>query len=231
MSSENIHDKLFKATMSDKENALDFFRNYIPPDLLKGLNLNSLQLEKESFVDEALKEGFSDTLFRVDLISGENAYLYVLFDHKSKPDRFIGLQLLAYMVKIWQRQHHSGKKKRKEKLPMILPIVVYHGQQAWNHGTDLQSIIDIPKNYEAFVPNFRFLFYDLPKVEDENISGNEVFQAAFYLLKYSFHPQLEENLGKILQLLENIEDENRQSRWLSIILNYLLRGPEQITLD
>ncbi|MCB1158575.1 MAG: Rpn family recombination-promoting nuclease/putative transposase [Leptospiraceae bacterium] len=233
MSSENIHDKLFKATMSDRENALDFFRSYLPAELLENLDLNSLNLEKGSFIDDSLKEGFSDTLYRVGLKSGEEAYLYILFDHKSKADRYTGLQLLGYMVKIWQRyRNHSAKKKqRHQKLPMILPIVVYHGQKRWKHGLDFQSMIETPKKYERFVPRFDFLFYDLPRVADESIMGNEVLQASFYLFKYSFHPDLGENLGTILQLLERIEDENRQNRWLTIILNYLIRGPEQITLD
>ena len=192
--------------MSDRENALDFFQNYLPGELVKDLDLQTLKLQKDTFVDDTLNEGFSDTLYRVNFKTGGNAFLYVLFDHKSRPDRFTALQLLSYMVKIWQSHRNvSGKKKRKEKLPLILPIVVYHGQKTWNHGNSLESLFEFPEHYRKFVPNFEFLFYDLPKVEDEHFTGNEVLQASFTLFKYTFHPDLGEKLGAILQKLENIK--------------------------
>ncbi|MCB1160899.1 MAG: Rpn family recombination-promoting nuclease/putative transposase, partial [Leptospiraceae bacterium] len=67
MNSENIHDKFFKSLMTEKENAIDFFQNYLPPELLKEIDLETLELEKESFVDDKLKEGFSDVLYRVKI--------------------------------------------------------------------------------------------------------------------------------------------------------------------
>lgn len=33
----------------------------------------------------------------------EQAYVYVLYEHKSRPDRWVSLQLLRYMAVLWQR--------------------------------------------------------------------------------------------------------------------------------
>ena len=63
----NPHDVFFKNTMSDKENAISFLQNYLPDELLRLINLDSLQIEKDSFVSDKLQESF----FRFAL-SGSN---------------------------------------------------------------------------------------------------------------------------------------------------------------
>ena len=62
-----IHDKAFKTTMSDIRVARDFFQEYLPESVLAIVNLNTLKLSKNSFVDEDLKEFSSDILYEVML--------------------------------------------------------------------------------------------------------------------------------------------------------------------
>ena len=46
------HDKFFKENMSNIDTAKDFMLNYLPKDILKIIDLDSLSLEKDSFIDE-----------------------------------------------------------------------------------------------------------------------------------------------------------------------------------
>jgi predicted transposase YdaD len=48
----NPHDKFFKENMSNIDTAKDFMLNYLPEDILKIIDLDSLSLEKDSFIDE-----------------------------------------------------------------------------------------------------------------------------------------------------------------------------------
>ncbi|HAO19175.1 MAG TPA: transposase, partial [Desulfobacteraceae bacterium] len=48
----NPHDKLFRETLSDREVAADFLKNYLPEDVLSLINLNSLEICKDSFVED-----------------------------------------------------------------------------------------------------------------------------------------------------------------------------------
>ena len=52
----NPHDKLFRETWSDKEVAADFLKNYLPEDVLPLTDLNSLEICKDSFVEDDLKD-------------------------------------------------------------------------------------------------------------------------------------------------------------------------------
>jgi predicted transposase YdaD len=60
----------------------------------------------------------------VRLRSGRPAFLYLLFEHKSRPDRFARLQLLRYTVELWDEWHRGHPRAL---LPPVLPVVFYHG--------------------------------------------------------------------------------------------------------
>ena len=81
----NPHDKFFKETFSRPEIVRDFLQNYLPAELVNLLNLDSLELQKDNFVDDDLQEHFSDLLYKVQLHDGRFAYIYFLFEHKSYP--------------------------------------------------------------------------------------------------------------------------------------------------
>ena len=91
----NIHDKFFKETFSDVAVTKDFLSHYLPEAIQQYVDLNTIDPQKDSFIDEKLKESFSDLLFQVN-IQNEEGYLYFLFEHKSSPEKGIPLQLLKY---------------------------------------------------------------------------------------------------------------------------------------
>ena len=78
----NVHAKFFEHEMHKKEIAEDLIKHYIPKDILELLDLKTLEIEKDSFVDDQYKEHFSDVLYKITF-SGKEGYIYFLFDHKS----------------------------------------------------------------------------------------------------------------------------------------------------
>ena len=124
------HDKLFKLSMQEKKVAADFFKQHLPVDIQKLLQFDTLHLESESFIDQEQREHFSDVLYSV-VINDEPGYLFVLAEHQSTPDRFMPFRLWHYMCLIWDK-HLKGEHElsdEKNKLPLIYPLVFYHGKQ------------------------------------------------------------------------------------------------------
>lgn len=103
----NPHDRYFKETFARPEIARDFLENYLPPAVRDCLDLSSLTLQKESFIDHELRQHFSDILYQVQTVSQElpqeSGYVYLLFEHKSYPDNLTIFQMLRYCVRIWER--------------------------------------------------------------------------------------------------------------------------------
>ncbi|KMQ50578.1 transposase [Chitinispirillum alkaliphilum] len=109
------HDTLFRETFSRIETVRSFVANYVPKKISSQLNLQTLAIQKDSFIDKELSEHFSDILYSVKL-RGKPAFLYLLFEHKSYIDPWTGFQLLRNMVKIWE-QYRKQHKRTDTDLP------------------------------------------------------------------------------------------------------------------
>jgi len=148
------HSEFFTDIMGRKENAQNLLKKALPEDIQEQLDLDSLRVEKGSYVDEDQKKHFSDLIFSLNLKKGDLAKVYCLLEHKSTPEVMVSLQVLRYMVLEW----HNIVKQREvvgQVLPPIIPIVVYQGHQRWNVGRDFHSIIDFPSDsFKVLVPNF-----------------------------------------------------------------------------
>ena len=48
----NPHDKLFRKTYGTKENARSFLINYLPGQVLKLVDLSTLEISKDSFIEK-----------------------------------------------------------------------------------------------------------------------------------------------------------------------------------
>jgi predicted transposase YdaD len=128
----NPHDTFVRHTLGRVPAAVEFLRNYLPPDIVVQLDLTRVTLEETSYVDEQLREHFSDLLYRVGLRAGGEAFVFILLEHKSAPDTRVAIQLLRYLAQTWDRM--------PEPLPLIIPVVIYHGEQPWNVGRRLRDL-------------------------------------------------------------------------------------------
>ncbi len=93
-------------------------------------------------------------------------YTYFLFEHKSYIGKDIAFQLLRYMVEveIWGAKI---KKEKADELPVIIPLVVYHGKDHWKIGTTLGEMI---MGYED-LPEAEFFAFE---EKEKNWTVNEV---------------------------------------------------------
>jgi len=72
--------------------------------------LDTLSIGKDTFVGGDQREHYSDMLYSVRLVGGKSAYVYLLFEHKSSPARFVALQLLRYMLEILELHRKQNEK-------------------------------------------------------------------------------------------------------------------------
>ncbi|WP_245532037.1 Rpn family recombination-promoting nuclease/putative transposase [Desulfobacter postgatei] len=150
----NPHDKLFRETWSNLENARSFLHHYLPHDVLCLMDLDTLEISKDSFVEKELSDYYSDMLYKV-MLSGKPGFVHVLFEHKSYYDKHVHLQILEYMVKIW-RLFIKQQKKKKEALPIVIPLLICHGKRSWPEDkVRLSSFLSGPVDeLSGYIPDF-----------------------------------------------------------------------------
>ncbi|MBF0425016.1 MAG: Rpn family recombination-promoting nuclease/putative transposase [Magnetococcales bacterium] len=123
------HDRLFKALFSHPETAGHLLRQYLPSEVVALFAPETPELVEGSFVDEALLAYYSDRLFRIRTVDDKEAFIYVLMEHKSYPDRRVALQLARGIMGTFEQEARSDAAWGL--LPAVVPLVLYHGERTW----------------------------------------------------------------------------------------------------
>ncbi|MCB9076149.1 MAG: Rpn family recombination-promoting nuclease/putative transposase [Anaerolineaceae bacterium] len=219
----NPHDRFFKALFSQQAAARDFLYHYLPAEVVSLLDLTSLHIHKDSFIDPELQEHFSDLLYQVTLYSGHDLYIYLLFEHKSYPEPEIAFQLLRYQVRIWEQDRKQGRPFRP-----VLPLVLYHGRQTWTVPLDFAALFDLPDALSRYVPTFEYQLYDLSRYSDEEIRGEVILRVSLLLLKYILHDEFGQQFRGMVGLLQTLGQQVTGLEYLHTILRYVAGGTEKI---
>ena len=132
----NIHDSFFKNMFSVKENLQDLLQGTLPPELINKVHLDSLEYDPTEYVDRELDPYFRD--INCNMLYGDKQIkISLLYEHKSYPSKLIHLQLLRYILNVWESQAGS-----KQELIPVIAIVFYHGKKRWNRQEIVKNIPD-----------------------------------------------------------------------------------------
>jgi len=219
------HDRFFKAVFSHEEVAEDFLRHHLPIEISALILPGSLEISKDSFIDPELKNHYSDLLYNVRMTTGQPGHIYLLFEHKSHLEPLVALDLLRYLVSIWGQAVKSGQGRP---LPIIVPIVLYHGRRPWQINTDFASLFETPPALGVHLPNFRYVLTDLSALTDEELRGGVLLQAALLVMKYIFRDELPERITGILSLLKDLPRQQSGLEYLYTVLRYLSQGGNKL---
>ncbi len=232
MQIQNPHDKFFKETFSNIEVAKDFIINYLPQSIIDIVDINTLESQKDSFINADLEEVFSDMLFKIN-INNQEGYFYFLFEHKSYVSKNITLQLLKYMIEIWETK---AKKENIRELPMIIPLVIYHGNNEWKIKTSLGEMINgydtIPDDIKKYVPDYEYLFYDLSRYTDEQIKGEVQLRILLTIFRDIFTKDsqvIRKSVLRATDFLRELDDKQTGIEYFETFMRYVLNAGQKLT--
>lgn len=121
------HDATFRQFLTQPDIARDFMELHLPAELRAICDLSTLKLESGSFVEDDLRQYFSDVLYSLKTTAGDG-YIHVLVEHQSTPDKHMAFRLIRYAVAAMQRHRRQGIK-----LPLVIPVLFYTGNAARIH--------------------------------------------------------------------------------------------------
>ena len=231
---KNPHDALFKRTFGHPEHAAGELRTVLPAALCAALDLSTLRLAPGSFVDDELSDSHSDLLYEVSL-AGRPCLIYWLFEHQSSVDHWMVFRLLRYMVRIWTRwlDEHPGA----ERLPVILPLVLYHGASAWSAPTGFEDLVDLDGPGASalhHVPRFSILVDDLSAHTDRALRDRAMTvmaRLAVLLFKHGrSSPDLSDRLVSWAEAFRELMSMPNGLRAVLVLLRYALQVNDHVTI-
>ena len=214
--SHHIHDKFFKQVFSETDNIKDFLTMALPKELKEEIDWNFLTLDTTSYVSEELEDYFSDVVAHTRLKEKHhNVDIYFLFEHKSYYDKGVLLQLLQYMLLMWQRDS-----KEKKPLRVIIPLVFYHGQKKWDIPREFKDLFPVKESLKHYLLNFRYLLVDTLNRDFQEVKPNAYLWSALLLMKTVFS----QDFKLIAQVLDRCIETGliHNDRVFIILFSYIL---------
>lgn len=115
----------------------------------------------------------------------------------------MAFQLLRYEVRFWETERRKGA----EQLPVIFPLVFYHGHERWNVPRNLSALFELDDLDEMrkYIPECEYHLHDLSAFSEDDLKGALLLRVWLLLLKHIFSDDLPGRLEGILRLLFQAE--------------------------
>jgi predicted transposase/invertase (TIGR01784 family) len=217
----SAHDRYFRESFGRVEVARDFLRHNLPADLLALVDLETLEVSSETHVAEDLRESCSDLVYRLAWRDGGALEVYVLFEHKSRPEHWTLLQLLRYAVAAGER--HRQQQPKAKRLPPVYPLVLYHGQRRWRAPLHFHDLVEpLPPSLAPFVPQFRYALHDVSPRSKTEVKGAVSTRLVLLALRHIWSHEPIARLRELIEPIAEIEDQSEATRILYTLLTYFL---------
>ena len=159
--SRQEHDASYKSIFSHKAMMEPLLRRLVAQSWIELLDFSSLQPVKTHFIGPHNRKRDSDLIWRVKLREqNEWLYVYLLMEFQSSPSHFMALRMLTYICLLYEDLVKQKRLSPDQKLPPVLPIVLYDGQTPWTKPLEMSELVDPTDGLDAFTPKFRYYLID-----------------------------------------------------------------------
>ncbi|MFH8136140.1 Rpn family recombination-promoting nuclease/putative transposase [Pantoea osteomyelitidis] len=191
------HDGLFKTFLTHPPTAREFLTCHLPPALLEVCNLDTLQLESGSFLEEDLRPYFADILYSLKTTDGDG-YIYTLIEHQSSGDKHMAFRLMRYAIAAMQRHLDAGHAH----LPLVVPLLFCHGRASlWRAPMNWLDLFSDPERARQLYTR-SFPLIDVGAMSDDEIMKHGSMALLELMFKHIFIRDLAVLEDKIVELLQ-----------------------------
>ena len=165
------HDDLFREMVSDPAAQRDMIQICLP-DLAARIDLDTVTPVDATFTGGKQ----ADLLVSMRDNRGGEHLVYMLVEHKSYHDPLVAVQLYRYLGAIWQQQWIHRESKARGPLPVIHPVVLYHGAAPWTAPLELTGLhrtgdpdAGLDPDTEPFITDLTYRLVDLRTIQPERL--------------------------------------------------------------
>ena len=178
-----IHDKLTRKLLENLPTAMALFKRHLPPQTKEKLDLTTLKACAETAIDKDWKRYHNDIVFSCPTKKKKGNYVYLFLEHQSTPDRFMPARMLRYKMTLLGK--YLDAKSKREKLPNVIGLVLYHGEKAYPYEKDIASCFEDKELAKQDMLETMTLI-DLASIsEDKILDEVDADTLLMLLLKYS----------------------------------------------
>ncbi len=181
------HDALYHRFFSDPAIVAQLLREFVAGSWLDGLDLEGMERLATKFHADTGERREGDLVWRIPRRGGGEAYVMLLLEFQSTPDRWMALRMLVYAGLLWQQLVREQRVLADGRLPPILPVVLYNGDPRWCVPLELRDLIGLPDESPMWQwqPQLRYHAIDEGAFSPGSLEGRDGLPALLFRLENS----------------------------------------------
>ena len=151
----------------------------------------------------------NDVMWKIRLRDGSQAYVLLMVEAQSSVDSAMALRVGEYVLN-WYL--HLKATEVLEVLPLIVPMVIYNGDDAWNAETRLRNMIDAPEAFSdiGVVMDGGYILIDEKRLyKTGQLPSGNIFKSLITALHTNDVDEFFDNVKTTEQMLEE-SDVNQE---------------------
>ena len=224
------HDELSRKFLTDISTARDFLRLHLDKDIVAKCDLNTLTIESGSYIEDDLKKLASDIVYKVDLVDSTScAYVYMLIEHQSRPEKLMPIRILRYQLSILQK--HIDENKVEGDLPLVVPMVFYNGKASpYPYATDIKELFADREIIDK-LPLGNFGLVDLTVMSNEEILEHGKLALLEMVMKHIHVRDFKQAVESIYKAVYISYVSEINKSLFDSVLSYLMKAREEQELQ
>lgn len=229
------HDKGYKKSLSRPKEFLHFLRKYVGADWTMELREEDLLLCDKEMLERDYEGKEADLLYRAGMPDGKEILVFILQELQSYVDYTMIFRVLVYVVNTLVKYFMDVDKNERERmdfrLPAIVPIVFYNGQEPWTAAKSLKEYQNCGEAFGNHILNLEYYLVNLAEIEEEYIlSTNTVLDNIMYCDKFRKKLEL---VGAIRTAYSRVQELGTQEmeefrNWVKYILLSVCGNKESV---
>jgi len=147
-------------------------------------------------------------------------------------------RMFHYQARIWSHWRADHPKARM--LPMILPIVMYHGASSWSEPRSFDALLDVPPAVrpavEPHLVRFTYLLHDLSEISDDELRVGALRTALAKLVVMCFkyartRADFLQILGRWMDVAREVAQAPHGLEALAQVMRYILEVNDHVELQ
>jgi len=181
----NEHDVGYRYLLKAKQVYIQLLKSFVDKEWVDQIDESTAELVDKSFILPDFQEKEADLVYKMKL-KDQEVIFYTLMELQSTVDHQMPYRLLLYMTEIWReivKDSDEHKVKQKDfKLPVIIPIVLYNGEEKWTVPLQFNQTLARGTMFKEQALDFKYILLDVNRYTNEELLGlSNLIASVFYL--------------------------------------------------
>ena len=207
-------DNAFHEIFSNPEIIQSLLFYFVGEPWVKLLDFSSLKVMKSTFKGISTGKRESDLILTFRVNKQVEVQIILLLEFQRKSENMM-LRLLDYLLRAYNKALDSSNK-----LPVIIPIVIYNGTSRRKERGRFIEYFKIPHpGLIKYIPDFEYILIDERSFDDEFLRRIKSAAAYFFLIDRTDFHNRKEAAERIIDILQNLKKTNPDI--FSLLGNYV----------